>query len=181
MENKSLLNFNVKTFICYILFFVLIYFENIDVLGIKLSIIWKLFFLIYAIFFIFNYNLLNRFLIISFIVSLKLIIHGNFFYGFIEDLSEAVFFLILPVSTSYFLYKYRYEPESLKLLLIRISSFYILTSLPFILDLLESRGGDLEYMGIEGNKLIGIFAAVAISSKVSKQSHKKPGQKIVCQ
>tara|TARA_A100001388_G_scaffold273917_2_gene256609 strand:+ start:2521 stop:3765 length:1245 start_codon:yes stop_codon:yes gene_type:complete len=166
MESKFSSIINLKTLMFYFIFFVLLYYENTVVLNIPISVIWKLLFLIYGIIFIIRNNLFNGFLIVALIVSLKMIFHANFPLGFIMDSSEAVFFLALPIAILYFKHKYRNNTDFLKLLLIKISCFYIISSVPFILGILESRGGNLDYMGFDGNKLIGVFEAVAISSKV---------------
>jgi hypothetical protein len=166
MGNSFFLVINFKTLFYYLVFFLVIYFENTLVLGISFSIIWKLILVFYALTYVLYNKLINGLLIISFIFFLKTIFHVNFPYGFGEESKTAFFFLILPTFLIYFSNKYKHRPDYLKLFLIKVSAFFILSSLPFILNILESRGGSLDYMGFEGNKLIGIFKAVSISSKV---------------
>ena len=73
----------LKNLIFYIVFFLILYFENLSISGIRLSQIWKLPFYFYAIYFILKSNsLTNKKVVVLFfvgtLISLKIILNANF-------------------------------------------------------------------------------------------------------
>ncbi len=165
-----------KYLLFYILFFILLYFEDrISIFNISLSNIWKSIAVFIAILFIIkkkNLSALCSFDIIVILLSLSFLINGNGLLS-VLDIEVVVLILILPVSYYVFYYIYKSNPALLKYNLLIFSTFLILTSIPFLMNIIQpiNKFNDSLLRFSEGfqlysNILIGFFKQPSISSKV---------------
>ena len=165
--SHTYINKLLKTVFLYLIFFIIIYNETIPIFGIKISMIWKL--PIFLFLLIYNLNNIKQiFLFIPILLSINIIINTGFPSGIFGDISEIVQLLSIPLIYYYAKKKFRRKPHKLESILISISSFYIISTLPFIFEILEPRGliKELDKFGSSGNMLNGIFFHPSISSKV---------------
>jgi hypothetical protein len=165
--------FSIKKIFFYSLFFLILYFEDLSLGGIRLAKVWKIPFYFYGIYYVFKQRFPNNEIKIlyglSIFISLKIIFNAYFIYGFLENVSEAFYFLTLPLSFAYFYYRYKNQPGKLYYLLISVSLFMILSNIPFVLDILPQRNNifSLERFGLmEQFALNGLFYHSSITSKI---------------
>jgi hypothetical protein len=165
---------SIKSVLFYLVFFLILYFENLSIGGVRLSQIWKLPFYFYAIHFVLkkmdhtNKKVMMLFFIGIF-MSLKIIFNAYFNYGFLENIAESFYFLTLPISIAFFYYKYKRQPGQLHYLLITLSFFLVISNIPFVLNLLPQKNNtfSLERFGlIDKFALNGLFYHTSITSKI---------------
>lgn len=166
----------VKNLLFYFVFFLVLYFENINILGvIKLSQLWKLPIIIYCLSFFFKSkknkkSLLINVIIINLIVCINIFLNTNIFYGISENISEIINVLTLPILIYFFISHFKYTPRKLLYFIQTLSFFLIISNIPFLLGLIEERNNsfNLSKFGFEDNSfaLTGLFYHVSITSKI---------------
>ena len=160
----------IKTSIIFLLMFFLIRHETLQVSGVKLSILWKVPIILYLI--VFNLKYIgNKFLMISFLLGISLMINTGFPGNSISDFSELVEILSIPLVYFFAKEKFKNKPQKLQRIIILTSCFFIISAIPFIFNFLESTvevgaTTSLENIGGSGAKLSGIFFHPNIASKV---------------
>ena len=156
----------LKEGIIYLLIFILIYFEQTSFGPIKIS-YWKLPIIIYMLTFVLkHYKVGKEIFVLSIIISLKLIFNLYFYLG-VETFNEATYIIILPLSLNFFYIKYKFNSKKAVRLLILTASFFLLSALPFIFNLLSQTRSISIYEGQENlNALTGIFYHMSISSQI---------------
>lgn len=167
------MKFSIKKIIFfYFIFFIVLYFEDISIAGIRFAQLWKFPIYLYAFFFVIrnlSNNSTNRVLLLGILISLKLVFNINFGYGLLDDIAEALYSLSLPLSISFFYLKFKNNPEKLNTTLLILSTFFILSNIPFILDLLPQRNVifELDRFGLTNKQaLSGLFYQPNVSSKI---------------
>lgn len=165
-----------RYYLYYTLLFVLLYFEDkIYILDVSLSNIWKIIaVLVFLIFIVLKKKNvgLSYFDIVIILFSLSLLINGHGLFT-IHDIEELVLILIFPISYYSLYYIYRSNFSKLKFNLLIFSTFLILTSLPFLLNIfqLSDETNDVlvkfgEIFQLKSKILVGFFKAPSISSRV---------------
>lgn len=166
--------FSIKNLFIFIFFFLILYFEDFSLGGVRFAQIWKLPFYFYAINFVLkkmtsDNKKINILFLLGLFVSLKIIINPYFNYGFLENVAEAFYFLTLPISVAFFYHKYKSQPGQLHYLLIVLSLFMIISNIPFVLNLVPQKNNtfSLERFGlIDKFALNGLFYHASITSKI---------------
>ena len=168
-------NFTQSRIPFYIFLSLLLFFEDLIFIGpISLSNLWKILAFIFSILIILKKKVYStRFLLISFIFSLSFLINVDSIISS-ADIEEIILTLILPVSYYLFYLFYNGTPLKLKKDLILLAGFLILSSIPFIFNIIEplesnfseSRVRFTESYNFNENILVGFFKQPSISSKV---------------
>lgn len=166
----------IKFFFFYSFLFVLLYYEDrIEFNNISLSNIWKSFTVLIFVVYVISKKLhgkIEKFDWVIFLLIISFLING---YGFLSivDLEEIVILSILPISYYSFYYVYRKKNNDLLRVIIFLSCFLILSSIPFIFKILEPPQVleySLDYFGqryqFDNSILVGFFKHPSISSKV---------------
>ena len=154
----------IKTIIFFGTLFLLIYLGPISLYGIKISVLWKILpistlliylFLSKKILFVFKI----RFVKWSFILSIISLLNFGLFTYPIEGLIQFVNLLIIPCLSVFLISKYSSSPEKILDFLYNYSVFIILSTLPFVLNILSPLGDarDLSMFGVTANGFVGIF------------------------
>jgi len=162
-----------KISIIYILLFIILYNESTIIGQIRFGVLWK----IPLLTFLLIYTLINSigkkdlsFLFVSLLFVLKLVLNTSFPENVFKDATSAFSELFLPLSYYYFKYKYSLTPKKVLSILIHLSIFYLLSSLPFIFKLISPNQNDIDMLSWGGyqniNLLTGLFYSVDSSSKV---------------
>lgn len=158
----------------WFLLFLLLYFEGIDVAGIKISQVWKIPFYLYALAYIIkNINLFDSkvkaMFWAGFLAGIKIILNINFYQGFLMSLAEFFYAVTLPIVILFFYLLYKQEPDKLRILLTYFSIFLIISNIPFILDVLPQRNKvvELDKYGLEDQSMLnGLFYHTSATSKI---------------
>lgn len=170
-NNKvKLLSFNIVLF--YVFLFTLLYFEDrVYIFDVSLSNIWKSIAVFVFFLFVFNKKLDVLKLTVLFL-SISFLINGHGLLT-IDDIEEVVIILILPISYYSFYYLNKFNPIKLKKNLLLLSSFLILTTIPFLLKIITPVNNLSYSLDDFGQKyqfkdtiMIGFFKHPSISSKV---------------
>jgi len=154
----SKINRILITCFLYILFFIIIYNETETLFGVKISILWKAPIIIYLL--IFNLKDFNKKLLgISIFLAINLLINTGFPGNSFGDLPEIVDILTLPLVYYFAKNKFKNNPEKLKAILISTCVFFIISTIPFIFNLIEQRGliKNLDNFVSSGNMLMEFF------------------------
>ena len=160
----------------FIFGFTLLYAEDrLFLFGTSLSNLWKVSLVgLYFLYVLINFGTrIPRFFLITSIVAISLVLNGNLVFS-MDDLERIMLFLVLPLSY-YGCYFYGiHNPERLKSILICLSIFFLVSTIPFILgwtkpvEVANNEGllSFAESYNLQSNMLIGFFKHPAISSKV---------------
>ncbi|WP_461629855.1 O-antigen ligase family protein [Labilibaculum euxinus] len=157
------------------LFLLLFLEDRVFLMGISLSNIWKIVVIACLMLFIGKKKIslgISYFDISVLFLSLSFLINGHGFFT-MDDIEEVILILIFPVSYNAFYYLYRNKPDKLKSDLLIFATFLLLTTIPFLLGILEpvsdfneSRAKFVEGYELNSNILVGFFKQPALSSKV---------------
>jgi hypothetical protein len=159
----------------FIFGFTLLYAEDrLFLFGTSLSNLWK-FTLVSAslLFVIIKFQKrMPRFYLMSLVVAMSLAFNGNLLFS-IDDAEHIMLFLVLPLSYYCFYFYGVNNQKKLKFNLICLSSFFIVSTIPFILNWVQPAEGIsnglisfAESYKLKSNMLIGFYKHPAISSKV---------------
>jgi len=168
------LNKIIRLSIYFLIFFSLIYFENLSIGSIKLTLVWKIPFLIYIIIYLLtpggkksNVNFSKPAIILG--------VQKNLNLGFLYSMDSIVQFIKgvnLFLFTKFFISNSSFSAGRIRYYLIMISIFIIVSFIPFQLNLIEplSTGIDTETFGASSG-IIGIFntahnAAITLSLSI---------------
>lgn len=143
-------------------FFVLFWIETIHIGGIKIAILWKILFFSYLLIYLSVYILrirMEKFIFYGFLYSLKNFITLSSVQYFIASLVEMVKTSFIPLLTYFFIVISRNKRLDLYKLIVTLSIYIILSSIPFLLGLVEpfSKGYDLSIFGVDSRGFVGIF------------------------
>lgn len=155
-------------------FFMLINEKAITIYGLSFGILWKAIVLMGLMtYVILNFGKISSstFLFVYILFSIKLFINSSFPNHIIEDITSSFAVLFLPFSYYFFSLKYKHNPSKIVNIVIYISVFYLLSSVPYLLNLIQSTNADLtgqeHWGGTDATLLLsGIFFDVSASSKV---------------
>ncbi|MFH0736406.1 MAG: O-antigen ligase family protein, partial [bacterium] len=128
----------LKIFFYYIIFFFIFYFETIEIAGIKLALIWKGALIIHIIVTISSQKrkYSNMFIRIGYLWGIKNIFTLSIMQYFMETISLTLKSINLTLCYKYIKSKYN-NPEIIAKLIISISIFIIVSSLPFHLGIIK--------------------------------------------
>lgn len=165
-----------KYYFFYIFFFALLYLEDrIFFMNMSLSNIWKIFTVFGLLLFVIQKKKKQHVAyldVIIILLSFSLLINSHGFFS-IQDVTELILLLVLPISYYSFYYFYKVKPDKLKNALLVFSTFLILSSIPFIFNIIESVNEFNDSLVEFAEKyesssriLIGFFKQPSISSKV---------------
>ena len=159
----------------FILAFALLYAEDrFFLFGISLSNLWK--FGLVGLSFVYVLirfgSKIPPFFLITSGVLISLAINGNSTFS-MDDLERIFVFLVMPLSYYTWYYYSFHNLERLKYILICLSIFFLVSTIPFILGWVQpvetlriGLSSFAESYNLESNMLIGFFKHPAISSKV---------------
>lgn len=165
-----------KYYIFYLFLFILLYVEDrVFFFDISLSNIWKILAIIIFLILI-TQKKINRGLT-YFDITIALLVFSFFINsnGFLTilDIEEIVIILVFPIAYYSFYYFYKNTPIKLNSNLLILSTFLILTSIPFLLKIIQPNhiyvdALDLfaDHYGLKTDILVGFFKQASISSKV---------------
>ena len=150
--------------------------ERLSIGNLSLSNFWKLF--VFLIFFILLIKKrvksgISNLDFVLFLFSLSFFVNFNSIFS-VSDIEELVFTLILPLSYYSFYYLYKNKNALLRIDLLFLSIFLILSAVPFLLKIIEpinsiyseSRLKFVESYEMTSSMLIGFFKQPSLSSKV---------------
>jgi O-antigen ligase len=158
----------MQTVLICLAVFVLVYFEQIRIGPIKLS-LWKLPVISFLTYFSLKGSpSKNGLFLVALLLAGKLLLNEFMFFGGTETINEAMYVMILPVTFNYFREKYSGRPNSVRNILVITAIMFLLSALPFIMNLIpQSRLLSIdEGEEASGKALTGIFYHMATSSKV---------------
>lgn len=154
----------IKNIIYFVIIFILIYLGPISLVGVKISVLWKIFPIsLLLIYLLLNKNILFIFKIgfakWSFILAIISLFNLGIFTYPIEGIIQFVNLLIIPLLSVFLIFKYFSKPEKILNIIYNYSVFIILSSLPFILKILTPIGDarDLSMFGVNQNSFVGVF------------------------
>ena len=162
--------FGFKYWICFLLFFIIFYFENgVRFGGLSLAAAWKIPILVYLFFYMMNKKRIKipAFVKKNTLYSFKQFVNPYLFFNigialdsFSRNIVQSIFYV-------YFLCKYRGREIQLERILYVLSQFIVLASLPVLLGVLEPfvERIDTSRYGIEGLEYFsGIFGTFHTAS-----------------
>ncbi len=159
--------YKFKLFFAFLLIFVIIFYEQTYIGPFKLS-LWKLPVIMFLLFGAFKYDKKNVLLLSVVFLSLKLLFNLHIFFGISETLNESIYVLVFPITAIYFFNSFKTKVRRLDDLICATCIFFLISSLPFKLGLLQqSRQLDIfEFDEGSVDALMGIFYHMSISSQV---------------
>lgn len=156
-------------------FFVVFFFETVFFFGVKFSVLWKFFLLVYLVSCII-YGCRCRpalpvFLVFAYLFAFKNLIYADPGAEYIGTLMQSVKSFSFPLIIHYFFI--RSTPQLAAKLILVVSSSVVLSVLPFLLGILNPivSGYNLSIYGLEAEGLVGVFqnphsAAITVSVSV---------------
>ena len=148
-----------KHFFYGIFFFFLFYVETITILGIKIAILWKIPILIYLVLYVLfsSKKIKSNILTWGYLFNFQLLFSISAITNLVLTFSSISRSIVFPLFFHYF-NKKGYSSK-LKLYLKNISIFIILSTIPFLINLIEplSVGYDLSRYGLDSFGFNGIF------------------------
>jgi len=150
-----------KHFLYGIFFFFLFYVETITIFGIKIAILWKIPLLIYmSLFILYSSKKINSYILTwGYLFNFQLLFSISAITNLVLTFSSISRSIVFPLFFHYF-NKKGYSSK-LKLYLKNISIFSILSTIPFLLNLIEPLSGtsgyDLSIYGLEETGFVGVF------------------------
>ena len=150
----------LKHSIYFSLFFIILYFETIELFGLKFAIIWKSVFIIFILSqFIFSKKSLfsKKYLFYGYLFNLKKLVTLSTFTSFATSLSQLSRSVIFPILLSYF--NVFYSNKKLLTILQILPLYVIISTIPFLFGIIEplKQGYDLSSYGLDSFGFIGIF------------------------
>lgn len=154
------------------IFFILFYVETISISGIKIAILWKILFISIIIFYILNSKNIfqKKFVFWGYLYSFKNFVNLSAFTYFISALTEVIKSAFIPLLTHFFILLQKNKNLNLYQILLTISVYIILSTIPFLLGIIKplGEGYDLSIFGSKEEGFVGIFqvahaAAVTIA------------------
>lgn len=162
--------FGFKYWICFLLFFVIFYFENgIRFGGLSLAAVWKIPILVYLFFFMMKKTMIKfpLFIRVNTLYSFKQFINPYLFFNLGIALDSFSRYIVQSLFYVYFQCKYKGREIQLERILYVLSQFIVLASLPVLLGVLEPfvEKIDTSRYGIEGLEYFsGIFGTFHTAS-----------------
>lgn len=162
--------FGFKYWICFLLFFLIFYFENgIRFGGLSLAAVWKIPILVYLFFLTIKKTRIKfpLFIRINTLYSFKQFINPNLFFNLGIALDSFSRCIVQSLFYVYFYCKYKEREIQLERILYILSQFIVLASLPVLLGVLEPfvEKIDTSRYGIEGLEYFsGIFGTFHTAS-----------------
>ena len=148
-----------KHFLYGIFFFFLFYVETITIFGIKIAILWKIPLLIYmSLFILYSSKKINSYILTwGYLFNFQLLFSISAITNLVLTFSSISRSIVFPLFFHYF-NKKGYSSK-LKLYLKNISIFIIISTIPFLINLIEplSVGYDLSRYGLDSFGFNGIF------------------------
>jgi len=148
-----------KKYFFGIIFFLLFYIETITIFGIKIAILWKIPILIYLILFVLysTKKIKSNILTWGYLFNFHLLFSISGITNLVLTFSSISRSVVFPLFFHYF--NMKGHSSKLKLYLKNISTFIIISTIPFLINLIEplSPGYDLSRYGLEAYGFTGIF------------------------
>lgn len=146
----------------FLIFFVVFYFESLDVLGVKLAVAWKSI----LIFFILLYSFIKisksgfRIPSLTFwglIFSIQSIFNASLLTNPLNNFAESIKSTFIPAF--YLAFVSRPGSDFAYKLMIVLATFSVISTIPFLLNIIDpiSTGYDLTLFGFESQGFVGIF------------------------
>lgn len=155
---------NIKTYIFFVLFFVLFYNETLSLGIINISQAWKLLLFFYLVITVLKTKFKKppTFVNLSYLRSIKYIFNPGIYYNPFVEILDFYRYSLFPLFYQFFTIK-NFKEYQINRFLESISIFFILSFLPFTFGIFESRGVQLDYYeGFEN--LTGIFQGAHAAS-----------------
>ena len=167
--DKKYFRLSFNWVIYFVLLWLLLFLEPINIGSLKISQIWKAF-VVFAIFiFLFNKKK-ESYTIVGILFAFKYLFYSYVPYGILQTFQEFMEALIFPLTLSFlfFYFKGRHNAtEKLIQGLIFLSLFFIYSSIPFLFGLENlNPKTELSQYGIEGTASKGLFYHIADASKI---------------
>lgn len=156
-------------------FFILFYIEIIPIGGVKIAILWKLVLIGIIILYLLSLKSigLHKFIFWGYLYSFKNFINLSSFIYFTSNLAEVIKSAFIPLLAHFFIYLQEKKNLNLYKILLTISIYVIISTIPFLLGIIEplGEGYDLSIFGLNAYGFVGIFqvphaAAVTIAFAV---------------
>lgn len=150
-----------KHFLYGIFFFFLFYLETVTIFGIKIAILWKIPFLIFLVLYILNSSkkINSNILTWGYLLNFHLLFSISAITNLVLTFSSISRSIVFPLFFHYF--NLKGYSSKLKLFLKNASIFSILSTIPFLLNLIEPLSGtsgyDLSIYGLEEVGFVGFF------------------------
>lgn len=163
---------SLKSHILYFsIFFIIFYVEILKFAGIKIAILWKLILIVYIFLYIFRDNskqTIKNFVFFGYLYSLKNFITISSFTNLIPALTEAIKSSYIVLLFHFFILLNKHRNINIYSLLVYISTYIILSSIPFLLNIIAPLGNgyNLDIFGIDAHGFVGIFQ-VASSAAIT--------------
>lgn len=152
-------------------FFALLYYEETQIGPIRISHLWKAILYLLILLLIFSRvsrkQKVDKFVFVGILLSISSLLHVNLSQLNIADVNFAIELMTIPIF--FYVFRRYFTYEKLELVILFLSSFFIVSNLPFILGFLEQPGrlSDIERYGVIGGyALSGLFFSISVSSKI---------------
>lgn len=167
---------SVRNFLLFLIFFIVFYIEVIDVFGIKFALLWKVCFLLFLLFFLISkktYNKIPKVSLWGLLFSFQSIFNLSLFANPVANITDAIKIAYIPLLFAVYGDRFLNVADGEKILkfLLLISQFIVLSTLPFLVGLIEplSTGYNLSIFGLDDKGFVGIFqtahtAAITVAS-----------------
>lgn len=151
----------LKHSLFFTIFFFIFYIESKTIAGIKIAILWKISLLsLIAIYILFSTKeKIKKYIIFGYLYSAKSFVTYSSFSYIISTISEVLKSLYIVLFSHFFKILYEKHKIDLVKFLIIISCYIIISSIPFLLNIITSltAGYNLERFGLKGFGFNGIF------------------------
>lgn len=160
----------IKSYILFIFIFILLYFETTPLGVVTASQLWKVFLFLYLLVVVLTHKVkvLPGFVKASYFRSIKFILNPGIYLNPLAEILDFSRYSLFPL-LYHFLEIKKTKLFQIDKALIYSSIFFIVSFLPFVLGLLESRGSQLEYYEGFAN-LTGLFQGPHAASVTSTMS-----------
>ena len=168
-SNKNYFRVSFKGIIYFLLLWLLLFLEPINIGVFKISQIWKALVVLAIFIFLFNKKK-DSYTVIGMLFAFKYLFYSYIPYGILQAFQEFMEALIFPLVLGFLLVYYRKKPnasEKMIKVLIFLSLFFIYSSVPFLLGL-ESLNPktELSKYGLEEFAAKGLLYHIASASKM---------------
>ena len=160
----------IKTTLIYILLFLLLYFEPEQIGPITFSQLWKIPLFVYLVWQVLIVRKIKKptFIKWSYLRAGKNLMNGGLFINYFAEVVDFIRYMMFPLMFEFVSIKIP-NIKRLRFYLVFLAKFFILSSIPFLLNIIQSNGKEIEF-GETFNSYVGLFQnphAAAITTTIS--------------
>lgn len=134
---------NFEIFVLFLIFFVITYYEDLNLSGMSFASLWKIPFIVYWIYYtyIFKRERLSDFpfVIIGGVFCLLLPLHVNFLNSAMPEITDALKYIIIPITFVFLIEHFKTRRKTILKFLFWLAVFMIWVNVPYLLGLIEPK------------------------------------------